>query len=63
MDAFERWVRAGAEFGGRTVDDVDLAVARAVDDAYGPKMRELTALDLAHVLPEPEMDPGTAPRS
>ena len=58
----ERYVRAGLELAGEQVDDVDLAVIRAADAAYGHQMRALDELDLAHVRPEPDLDPARPPR-
>jgi hypothetical protein len=62
VDTLERYVRAGLELAGEEVDDVDLAVIRAADAAYGPGMRALDAADLSRVLPEPDLDPGRPPR-
>ena len=62
MDALEQYVRAGLELAGEEVDDVDLAVIRAADAVYGAQMHALDGADLAHVLPEPDLDPGRAPR-
>ena len=62
MDAFERFVRAGLELNGLPVDDVDIAVIRAADAAYGADMRRLDEADLTHVWPEPDLDPSRAPR-
>ena len=58
MDALETYVRAGLELAGEEVDDIDIAVIRAADAVYGPGMRALDQADLAHVLPEPDLDPG-----
>jgi hypothetical protein len=62
VDALERYVRAGLELAGEEVDDIDIAVIRAADAAYGPGMRALDEADLAHVMPEPVLDPSRAPR-
>ena len=62
MDPLEQYVRAGLELAGDTVDDVDIAVIRAADAAYGPDMQRLEAADLTHVWPEPDLDPSRAPR-
>lgn len=62
VDALEQYVRAGLERAGEQIDDVDLAVIRAVDSVYGPQMRALDAVDLTHVEPEPDLDPSRAPR-
>jgi hypothetical protein len=61
VDAFERFVRAGLELNGLSVDDVDIAVIRAADAVYGPGMRALAAADLRNVLPETDLDPARAP--
>jgi hypothetical protein len=62
MDALERYVRAGLELAGEECDDVDLAVIRAADAAYGPALAALDAADLAGVMPEPDLDPSKPPR-
>jgi hypothetical protein len=62
VDAFERWVRAGLELAGEEVDEVDLAVMRAADGAYGPELRALGHADLSGVLPETDLDPARPPR-
>ena len=62
MDAFESYVRSGLDFAGIGVDDTDMAVIRAADAVYGPGMRALLAADLRDVWPEPDMDPGRAPK-
>jgi hypothetical protein len=62
MDALEQYVRAGLELAGETADDVDLAVIRAADAAYGADMQRLDEADLARVMPEPDLDPSRAPR-
>ena len=62
MDALERYVRAGLELAGEEVSDVDIAVIRAADAAYGQALKALDEADLAHVLPEPELDPSQPPK-
>jgi hypothetical protein len=62
VDALERWTRAGLELAGQEVSDVDLAVIRAADAAYGPELRALAAADLSDVLPETDLDPARPPR-
>ena len=62
MDALERYVRAGLELAGEQVDETDLAVIRAADSVYGPAMAALDAADLAHVMPEADLDPSRPPR-
>lgn len=61
VDALETYVRAGLELAGGEADDVDLAVIRAADAVYGPAMHALDEADLAHVLPEPALDPSRPP--
>ena len=61
MDTFEQHVRAGLELAGVEVDDTDLAVMRAADKVYGPKMRALAQADLAGLRVEPDLDPSRAP--
>ncbi|MEA2404841.1 MAG: hypothetical protein QOE08_1488 [Thermoleophilaceae bacterium] len=62
MDPFESYVRSGLDLAGFDVDEADMAVIRAADAVYGPGMRALMAADLGAVWPEPDMDPGRAPR-
>ena len=62
VDALEQYVRAGLELAGETADDTDLAVIRAADAIYGPQMRALDSAGLAHVDPEPDLDPARPPR-
>jgi hypothetical protein len=62
VDALERYVRSGLELAGDEVSDIDLAVIRAADAAYGPEMAALDAADLTNVLPEPDLDPSRPPR-
>jgi hypothetical protein len=61
MDPFEQFARAGVELAGLEVDDVDLAVMRAADAAYGPALRALDAADLSEIRTEPDMNPGQPP--
>jgi hypothetical protein len=61
VDALEQYVRAGLELAGDQVDDIDIAVIRAADSAYGPAMRALDAADLTRVRPEPDLDPSRPP--
>jgi hypothetical protein len=62
VDALERYARAGLELAGEDVSDIDIAVIRAADTAYGPALAALDAADLADVMPEPDLDPSRAPR-
>jgi hypothetical protein len=61
VDTFEQHVRAGLELAGVPVDDTDLAVMRAADSVYGPKMRALAHADLSDVWVEPALDPSRPP--
>jgi len=63
MDAFEQFVRAGAELAGETVDDTDIAIMRVAEDVYGSQVRALMAEDLREVKPELDFDPSRAPTS
>jgi hypothetical protein len=63
MDAFERFVRAGAELAGDTVDETDIAIMRVAEDVYGTQVRALLAEDLREVKPELDFDPARAPTS
>ena len=62
VDPFEKYVRAGLELIGETVDDIDIAVIRAADAAYGADLRRLDEADLTQVSPEPDLDPSRPPR-
>ncbi len=61
MDAFEQFVRAGAELSGDTVDDTDIAIMRVAEDVYGTQVRALLAEDLREVKPELAFDPSRGP--
>lgn len=61
MDPFEQHVRAGLDLAGVEVDDTDLAVMRAADSVYGPKMRALAQADLADAWVEPDLNPSRPP--
>jgi hypothetical protein len=61
VDTFEQYVRTGLELAGRDVDEIDVAVMRAVDAVYGPPMRALADADLKDVWAEPDLDPSRAP--
>jgi len=63
MDDFERYVRSGARLAEVGVSDVDLAIMRAAQAAYGPALDALDRADLADVWPEPDLDPGRPPPS
>ena len=58
---FDTLVRLALARYGIEVDDVDLAVMRAVEDAYGPPRDALLASDLSEVPPEHDLDPSRAP--
>ena len=61
MDAFEQFVRAGAELAGYTVDDTDIAIMRVAEDVYGTQVRALLAKDLRDAKPELDFDPSRGP--
>jgi hypothetical protein len=61
MDSFEQFARAGLDLAGLEADDVDIAVMRAADAAYGPALAALDAADLSEVRTEPDLDPGRPP--
>jgi hypothetical protein len=63
MDAFEQFIRAGAELYGDTVDDTDIAIMRVADEVYGSQVRDLLGEDLREVKPELDFDPARAPTS
>ncbi len=63
MDDFERYVRSGLGLAEVDVSDVDLAIMRAAQAAYGPALEALDRADLADVWPEPNLDPGRPPPS
>jgi len=54
-------VRASLHVLGYDVDDTELAVMRVAEGVYGPKLRALLEVDLAHVWAEPDMDLSRAP--
>lgn len=63
MDAFEQFIRAGAELSGDTVDDTDIAIMRVADEVYGSQVRDLLGEDLREVKPELDFDPSRGPTS
>lgn len=63
MDAFERFVRAGMELNGRSVDETQLGIMRVAEAVYGTQVRALLAEDLHDVKPELDFDPSRAPTS
>jgi hypothetical protein len=58
---FETLVRVALARNGVAIDEVDLAVMRAVEDVYGPPRDALLAADLSDVSPEHDLDPSRAP--
>ena len=60
-DQFEAFVRAGLAQYGLEADEIELAVMRAAEAAYGPERDALMAADLSDVPPEIGMDPSRAP--
>jgi hypothetical protein len=61
VDAFEQHARAGLALAGLEVDAIDVAVMRAADAAYGPKMRALAQADLKDAWVEADLDPSRPP--
>ena len=60
---FDTQVRLALSRYGIAVDDVELAVMRAAEDAYGPPRDAMLAADLSTVAPEHDLDPSRAPRT
>jgi hypothetical protein len=60
-EQFERFVRSGLAQYGVQVDEVELRVMRAAEEAYGPLRDALLAADLSDVRPELGLDPSRAP--
>jgi hypothetical protein len=60
-DQFEALVRAGLAQYGLAADEIELAVMRAAEAAYGPERDALMAADLSEVPPEVGLDPSRAP--
>ena len=60
-DQFEAFVRAGLAQYGMAADEVELAVMRAAEAAYGPERDALLAADLSDIPPEVGLDPSRAP--
>ena len=63
MDAFEQWVRGGAEVRGIELEDDEVHIMRVAHAVYGPPITALLQADLAGVWAEPDLDPSRAPRS
>ena len=63
MDAFEQWVRGGIEQSGLEVTDVDIQMARFIQELYGPELQALIAEDMNGLWPEADLDPSRAPSS
>lgn len=61
QEEFERFVRAGLSRYGVEIDDVELRVIFAAEEAYGPMRDALLAADLSDVPPELVLDPSQAP--
>jgi hypothetical protein len=60
--ALDRFVRAGFERLGFEADEVTMAVIRAVDSLYGPRIDRLMRADLGRVEAEPGIDLSAPPR-
>jgi hypothetical protein len=63
VDAFEQFARGGLAWQGLSADDIDLEIMRYIDQLFGPELRALMAVDMNGMWPEPDLDPGRAPRS
>ena len=61
MDSFDQFAQGGVELAGLDFDDVDLAVMRAAQAAYGPALAALDAADLTGIRTEPDLNPGRPP--
>ena len=58
---FEAFVPSGLASLAIEADEVELAVMRAVHEAYWPAVSALLEVDLSVVEPEPVVDPSRAP--
>ena len=63
VDAFEQFVRGGAELRGFGVDETEVQIMRFVHAVYGPHGEPLQNADLTGAWAEAESDPGRAPRT
>ena len=61
MDAFEQWVRGGLEQAGVECTDLDVQIARFIQQVYGPELQALGELAMTGIWPEPDLDPSRAP--
>jgi hypothetical protein len=61
QEEFERFVRAGLSRYGVEIDEVELRVIFAAEEAYGPLRDALLAADLSDVPSELGLDPSRAP--
>lgn len=61
QEQFASRVRAALDRYGVSVDEVDIAVIGAVENAYGPGTDALLAADLSNIELEHDFDPGRAP--
>jgi hypothetical protein len=59
--ALDRFVQAGFEQLGFEADDTTMAVIRAVDSLYGPRIDRLMRADLGPVEAEPGIDLSAPP--
>jgi hypothetical protein len=60
-DQFDTLVRAALARAGVDVDEVDIAVIRAADAAYGPDREALMSADLSGAPIEHDLDPSRPP--
>jgi hypothetical protein len=63
VDAFEQWVRGGLESAGLQVSDLDVQIARYIQELYGPELLALAEEDMNGLWPEHDLDPSRAPTS
>jgi hypothetical protein len=60
-DQFDRFAVAALSEAGAPLGEGDLDVLRFVNEAFGPAMAALDAVDLRELDPEPALDPSRAP--
>jgi hypothetical protein len=63
VDAFEQWVRGGLAQAGLEVTDLDVEIARFIQQIYGPELQALVEQDMQGMWPEADLDPSRAPSS
>jgi hypothetical protein len=60
-DRAEQFIPAGLASLGIEADEIDLAVMNAAHQMFWPGIRDLLALDLGELAPEPDPDLSRAP--